>query len=161
MRWSCRPRRIFGRLTVRENLVVASGAQGGVLQAKAQFDRVFALFPVLQERYNSYAGQLSGGEQQQLAIARALICKPKLLLVDEPSLGLAPLFADLVFKTLRRLREDGTTLLVVEQSAKRALALADRTYLLRSGRLILDGPSAVLADNPEFEHAYFGGARPL
>lgn len=153
-------RRIFGRLTVRENLVVASGTQGGVLKTRDQFDRVLALFPVLQERYNGYAGQLSGGEQQQLAIARALICRPKLLLVDEPSLGLAPLFADRVFETLKRLREEGVTLLVVEQSAKRALDLADRTYLLRSGRLILEGPSAALASNPEFEHAYFGGARP-
>lgn len=153
-------RRIFGRLTVRENLVVASGTQGGVLKTRDQFDRVLALFPVLQDRYNGYAGQLSGGEQQQLAIARALICRPKLLLVDEPSLGLAPLFADLVFETLKRLREEGVTLLVVEQSARRALGLADRTYLLRSGRLILEGPSAALASNPEFEHAYFGGARP-
>ena len=153
-------RRIFGRLTVRENLVVASGMQGGVLKTRDQFDRVLALFPVLQDRYNGYAGQLSGGEQQQLAIARALICRPKLLLVDEPSLGLAPLFADLVFETLKRLREEGVTLLVVEQSAKRALDLADRTYLLRSGRLILEGPSAALSSNPEFEHAYFGGARP-
>jgi branched-chain amino acid transport system ATP-binding protein len=153
-------RRIFGRLTVRENLVVASGTQGGVLKTRDQFDRVLALFPVLQDRYNGYAGQLSGGEQQQLAIARALICRPKLLLVDEPSLGLAPLFADLVFETLKRLREEGVTLLVVEQSARRALGLADRTYLLRSGRLILEGASAALASNPEFEHAYFGGARP-
>jgi branched-chain amino acid transport system ATP-binding protein len=152
-------RRVFGRLTVRENLSVASGMAGGAQAVRPRLERVMALFPILRERFNGYAGQLSGGEQQQLAIARALICAPRLLLVDEPSLGLAPRFADLVFETLGRLREEGTTLLIVEQSAKRALKLADRTYLLRSGRIVLAGRSSDLAGSAEFEHAYFGGTR--
>lgn len=149
-------RRIFGRLTVRENLAAASGLRGGLAPLKDIFERVLVLFPVLQQRLDGMAGQLSGGEQQQLAIARALLTRPRLLIVDEPSLGLAPIFVELVFDTLRKLREEGTTLLVVEQSARRALKLADRVYLMRSGSLVMQGASADMAGNDAFEAGYFG-----
>jgi branched-chain amino acid transport system ATP-binding protein len=119
-------------------------------------DRVLTLFPILAERINGIAGQLSGGEQQQLAIARAMLTRPRLLIVDEPSLGLAPLVVDRVFETLRSLREEGTTLLVVEQSARRALTLADRVYLMRSGSLVMEGRSDELRGNDAFEAGYFG-----
>ncbi len=149
-------RRIFTRLTVRENLVVASGLRGGMQNVAAIQERVLTLFPILRSRYDSYAGHLSGGEQQQLAIARALLTKPRLLIVDEPSLGLAPKYVDLVFETLREVRSAGTTLLVVEQSMKRALKLADRVYVMRSGRVVLEGASAELAGRSDLESIYFG-----
>jgi branched-chain amino acid transport system ATP-binding protein len=150
-------RRIFTRLTVRENLIVASGLRGGVRQLGDTLERILTLFPVLRSRFESYAGHLSGGEQQQLAIARALLTKPRLLIVDEPSLGLAPKYVDLVFETLKGVRAEGTTLLIVEQSMKRALALADRLYVMRSGRIVLEGSSAELAARGDLEHVYFGG----
>lgn len=153
-------RRIFGRLTVMENLTAASGLRGGTGKLADTVERVLTLFPILRTRINSFAGHLSGGEQQQLAIARAILTRPRLLIVDEPSLGLAPLYVQLVFDTFRRLRDEGTTLLVVEQSAKRALRLADRVYLLRSGNSVMNGNSADLASDPHFEHGYFGGAVP-
>jgi len=149
-------RRIFSRLTVRENLVVASGLRGGLNNVASLHERVLALFPILRSRYGSHAGHLSGGEQQQLAIARALLTQPKLLIVDEPSLGLAPKYVDLVLQTLRELRSAGTTLLVVEQSMKRALDLADRVYLMRSGRIVLEGASSELAGRDDLESVYFG-----
>jgi branched-chain amino acid transport system ATP-binding protein len=149
-------RRIFSRLTVRENLAVASGLRGGLKNVASIHERVLALFPILRSRYGSYAGHLSGGEQQQLAIARALLTQPRLLIVDEPSLGLAPRYVDLVFQTLREVRSAGTTLLVVEQSMKRALNLADRVYLMRSGRIVLEGASAELASRDDLESVYFG-----
>jgi len=149
-------RRIFGRLTVRENLVVASGLRGGLKNVAPIHERVLTLFPILRSRYGSYAGHLSGGEQQQLAIARALLTQPRLLIVDEPSLGLAPRYVDLVLQTLREVRSAGTTLLVVEQSMKRALNLADRVYLMRSGRIVLEGASAELASRDDLESVYFG-----
>lgn len=153
-------RRIFSRLTVRENLAAASGLRGGLKRAQDIYERVLTLFPILRERIDGIAGQLSGGEQQQLAIARAMLTRPRLLIVDEPSLGLAPLFVDLVFDTLRVLRAEGTTLLVVEQSARRALTLADRVYLMRSGTLILEGRSDVLRESDAFEAGYFGTGAP-
>jgi branched-chain amino acid transport system ATP-binding protein len=149
-------RRIFSRMTVRENLAAASGMRGGLRASKDLLDRVLTLFPILAERINGIAGQLSGGEQQQLAIARAMLTRPRLLIVDEPSLGLAPLVVDRVFETLRSLREEGTTLLVVEQSARRALTLADRVYLMRSGSLVMEGRSDDLRGNDAFEAGYFG-----
>ena len=151
-------RRIFGRMTVRENLVVASGLRGGMAAQRPTLDLIFDLFPILRERFESKAGNLSGGEQQQLAIARALLTKPELLIVDEPSLGLAPKFVDLVYKTFARLRDSGVTLLLVEQSMRRALSLADRVYLLQSGSIAVHGPAAELANRSDIEHVYFGGA---
>lgn len=149
-------RRIFARLTVRENLAAASGLRGGFKRSKDIYERVLSLFPILGERIDGMAGQLSGGQQQQLAIARAMLTRPRLLIVDEPSLGLAPLIVDLVFDTLRKLREEGTTLLVIDQSARRALTLADRVYLMRSGTLVLEGRSDHLRRSEAFEAGYFG-----
>lgn len=149
-------RRIFSRLTVRENLAAASGLRGGVKRAQDLHERVLTLFPILRQRIDGIAGHLSGGEQQQLAIARAMLTRPRLLIVDEPSLGLAPLVVDLVFETLRKLREEGTTLMVIEQSARRALTLADRVYLMRSGSLVLEGESEGLRGSETFEAGYFG-----
>ena len=120
-------------LTVRENLVVASGLRGGITAQRQTLDMIFELFPILRQRFDSRAGNLSGGEQQQLAIARALLTRPRLLVVDEPSLGLAPKFVDLVYQTFAQLRASGVTLLLVEQSMRRALSLADRVYLLEIG----------------------------
>ncbi len=151
-------RRIFGRMTVRENLAVASGLRGGMAAQRQTLDLIFDLFPILHERFDGKAGNLSGGEQQQLAIARALLTKPELLIVDEPSLGLAPKFVDLVYKTFARLRDSGVTLLLVEQSMRRALSLADRVYLLQSGSIAVHGPAAQLAGRSDIEQVYFGGA---
>jgi branched-chain amino acid transport system ATP-binding protein len=150
-------RRIFGRLSVRENLVVASGLRGGLTKVAPMLERVLALFPILKERYNSAAGNLSGGEQQQLAIARALLVKPRILIVDEPSLGLAPKFVELVLQTLRAVRDEGTTLLIVEQSLRRAISIADRIYLMRSGTVIVEGVTKDFSTRTDLEHVYFGG----
>jgi branched-chain amino acid transport system ATP-binding protein len=149
-------RRIFGRMSVRENLVVASGLRGGLRGAGDTLDRVLELFPILRDRYQSPAGFLSGGEQQQLAIARALLTRPRLLVVDEPSLGLAPKYVELVFETFGRVRSEGVTLMIVEQSVRRALKFADRVYFLRSGRIVLEGSAAELAERTDLEHIYFG-----
>ncbi len=145
-------RRIFGRMTVQDNLIAAC------LPGRRPFDdpEIFSLFPILRERMGQFAGLLSGGEQQQLAIARAMLRKPRLMIVDEPSLGLSPRFVDIVFGALRQLRNQGVSLLVVEQSARRALGLADRIYLMRSGEVVMTGRSGSLAQDPEFEAAYFG-----
>lgn len=145
-------RRIFGRMTVHDNLLAAC------LPGRKPVDdpEIFVLFPILRERMSQLAGLLSGGEQQQLAIARAMLRKPRLMIVDEPSLGLSPRFVDIVFGSLRQLRNRGVSLLVVEQSARRALGLADRIYLMRSGTVVMAGKAETLVNNPEFEAAYFG-----
>lgn len=132
-------RRIFGRMTVHENLLVGTRIPRASSGIKEGLEYVCSLFPILKQRQNSAAGQLSGGEQQQLAIARAMMTKPRLMIVDEPSLGLAPQFVDLVFETFAALRDAGLTLLVIEQSSRRALALADRLYLVRSGGVVMSG----------------------
>lgn len=150
-------RRIFGRMSVRENLLIGAPLARGSSSNQGQaLERMYALFPILKERRDQPAGQLSGGEQQQLAIARAMMTAPRLLIVDEPSLGLAPQFVDLVFSTFATLRAEGVTILVVEQSSRRALALADRLYLVRSGGVVMEGPVADLLASSEFEAAYFG-----
>ena len=154
-------RRIFGRMTVRDNLLVGTRMRRASHDVRTGLDYVFSLFPILAERQDSAAGLLSGGEQQQLAIARALMTKPRLMIVDEPSLGLAPRFVDLVFETFAALRNQGLTLLIMEQSSRRALALADRVYLVRSGGVVKSGTVSELSSDPSFEAAYFGevGAR--
>jgi branched-chain amino acid transport system ATP-binding protein len=150
-------RQIFATLSVAENLSLGlTGRGAGGAGARADVDRWLDRFPVLREYYRKPAGQLSGGEQQQLAIARALLQRPKLLLLDEPSLGLAPQVVDLVFEVLGELREEGATILLVEQNAARTLAVADRTYLMRTGRIALEGDRATLLDSPDVTSVYLG-----
>jgi branched-chain amino acid transport system ATP-binding protein len=149
-------RHVFPSLSVKENLGVAANLRRWSGNGAALLDRILGLFPILRERFFGPAGALSGGEQQQLVIARALLTEPRLLIVDEPSLGLAPLFVELVISTFAKLREEGQTLLIVEQSTRRALTLADRLYLIRSGRCVLDGHSQQLAADHTLEAAYFG-----
>jgi branched-chain amino acid transport system ATP-binding protein len=149
-------RRIFATLTVEENLRVGLSARRDRAAARADFERMLELFPVLGRFLHDSAGQLSGGEQQQLAIARSLLTRPRLLLVDEPSLGLAPLVVDLVFETLRDLRENGLTILLVEQNALRTIELANRSYVLRMGEIEeLEQHSSLVASIASGE-LYFG-----
>ncbi|HBB24027.1 MAG TPA: ABC transporter ATP-binding protein, partial [Pseudomonas sp.] len=149
-------RRIFSRLTVEENL-----SMGGFFTGKADFqeqlDKVLGLFPRLKERYQQRGGTMSGGEQQMLAIARALMSKPKLLLLDEPSLGLAPIIIQQIFEIIEQLREDGVTVFLVEQNANQALKLADRGYVLENGHIVMQGSGEDLLTDPKVRDAYLGG----
>jgi branched-chain amino acid transport system ATP-binding protein len=155
-------RRIFGRLTVDENLRLATFIRSDAAEAAADIEKIIEQFPLLKERRYSPAGRLSGGEQQILAITRAMLTRPKLMLVDEPALGLAPLMVDLVYDLLTGLRDDGMTLLIVEQNLQRAIAAADRIYVLRDGQVQLSGSVEDLRDSEQLEAAYFGfeGAAP-
>jgi len=150
-------RRIFPRMTVAENLDLGAYLRKEKAAVAADTEAMLGLFPQLRERIDQRAGTLSGGEQQMLAVARALMARPRLLLLDEPSMGLAPVLVDLIFATLRRIREQGTTVLVVEQNARAALGIADRGYVLESGSLKLAGTAKNLRDNPEIARAYLGG----
>ena len=154
-------RRIFSRMTVLENLQMGAVAAGEVDFA-AELERAFALFPVLAERRAQRGGTLSGGEQQMLAIARALMARPRLLLLDEPSLGLAPLIVKQIFRVIGEINRDrGTTVLLVEQNAYHALRLAHRGYVMAQGRILMQGSGAALLADPEIRAAYLeGGAKP-
>jgi branched-chain amino acid transport system ATP-binding protein len=149
-------RRIFARLTVEENL-----AMGGFFTSKRDFqeqlDKVLLLFPRLKERFQQRGGTMSGGEQQMLAIARALMSKPKLLLLDEPSLGLAPIIIQQIFQIIEQLRADGVTIFLVEQNANQALKLADRGYVLENGHIVMQGSGEELLNDPKVREAYLGG----
>lgn len=152
-------RRIFGALTVEENLNLGgylSRRDHGTVAARKQ--RVFDLFPRLAERRGQLGGLLSGGEQQMLAVGRALMNEPRLLALDEPSLGLSPVMVKTVGEVITRIRASGTAILMVEQNARQALALADRAYVLETGRIVLEGPAASLARDPRVRHAYLGGS---
>jgi len=149
-------RRILSNLTVEENLRVGATLKRHTPQHAERLESVLARFPILRERFRGYAGKLSGGEQQQLAIARALLAAPRLILLDEPSLGLAPLMIDAVYQTLDALHADGLSILLVEQNASRALAASDYAYVIRNGSVELEGNAANLASDPAFERAYFG-----
>jgi len=149
-------RHIFGTLTVAENLLLGRTANPDRRRADAVLERELERFPILRETYGRPASTLSGGEQQQLAIARALVAEPRLLLLDEPSLGLAPLLVDRVFEAVDEIRRDGVTVLLVEQNVARTIELADRTYVLRSGRIALSGPRAELARAGALDAAYLG-----
>lgn len=150
-------RHIFSSLSVEENLMIGSYRRADKKAIRADRDRLLDLFPRLVERLNYPAGRLSGGEQQMLAIARAIMAKPKLLLIDEPSLGLAPKIVEQIYTIVRELRErDGLTLLINEQSSNRVLKHADRIYVLRSGRIQLDGRADDLKDGERIRQAYFG-----
>ncbi len=148
-------RRIFNRLTVRENLVMGAYTRRDAGIA-ADLDRVFALFPRLAERVGQVAGTLSGGEQQMLAIARALMLHPRLLLLDEPSMGLAPVLVEQIFDTVADINRQGMTILLVEQNAAMALSIAHRGYVLETGSIALAGTAAELADNADVRRAYLG-----
>jgi branched-chain amino acid transport system ATP-binding protein len=149
-------RGIFGQLTVEENLQMGAFAQRDARQARGDLDRAYALFPRLRERRAQTAGTLSGGEQQMLAIARALMSRPKLLLLDEPSMGLAPLVARKVFETIRDVANEGVTVLLVEQNARAALELAARAYVMESGSIALEGEARALMSDPKVRAAYLG-----
>jgi len=149
-------RHIFGRLTVAENLRLGAVQRRDPDGIRQDRERVYELFPVLKERSRQLAGTLSGGEQQMLAIGRALMSRPKLLLLDEPSLGLAPLLLAAIFDTIQQLKRAGTTILLVEQNARLALEIADRGYVMETGRITLAGTAAELKANPQVEHTYLG-----
>lgn len=148
---------IFGSLTVKENLQLGGTIQRDKKIVAADIDRMLHVFPPLQKYFTSAAGGLSGGEQQMLAIARALLSRPTLLLLDEPSLGLSPVMVDNVFEVLGDLKREGTTMLLVEQNARRTLGLADRVYALQTGEVQMEGASADLSKNASFETLYLGG----
>ncbi len=150
-------RRIFPRMTVAENLDLGAYTRNDRTAIAEDLENVLELFPRLRERFDQKAGTMSGGEQQMLAVGRALMARPKLLLLDEPSMGLAPVLVDLIFDTIGRIREQGTTVLLVEQNALAALRVADRAYVLESGALKLSGAAKDLSKNPEVISAYLGG----
>ena len=147
-------RRLFGPMTVLENLEMGAYLHGG--GKKEDFDRVYELFPLLHERRSQLAGTLSGGEQQMVAMGRALMSKPKLLLMDEPSMGLAPILVERSFEIIKQVHESGVAMLVVEQNANVSLSIADRGYVLSTGRLVLEGKAAELLANEELRKAYLG-----
>jgi branched-chain amino acid transport system ATP-binding protein len=147
----------FVHLTVEENLILGAYTRRDRAAVTRDFERVYTYFPRLGERTRQQAGTLSGGEQQMLAIARALMLRPKLLLLDEPSFGLAPLVVQEIFRILRRInQEDGVSMLLVEQNASLALALATHVYLLETGRVVMDGPASIVSDNAAVRRAYLG-----
>jgi len=149
-------RRVFGRLTVAENLDMGAFVRNDKAAIKTDIDRVYTLFPRLKERQKQLAGTLSGGEQQMLAMGRALMASPRLLLLDEPSMGLAPILVDLIFETIIEINKQGTTVLLVEQNALMALSIATRAYVLETGSIILSGTGKELLNNPEVMKAYLG-----
>ena len=148
-------RRIFQHMTVQENLDMGGYCRGG--DKNADMERVFERFPRLKERRRQVAGTLSGGEQQMLAMGRALMSHPKLLMLDEPSMGLAPLLVEQIFDIIRQLHADGTTILLVEQNAQAALAVADRGYVLETGRIVTEGTGTALLESDTIRKAYLGG----
>lgn len=149
-------RRVFQELTVYENLLMGGFSQKDQVTLKKDIENIYERFPRLAERKNQIAGTLSGGEQQMLAIGRAMMSRPKLLLLDEPSMGLSPLLVDQVFEIIKQLRDDGTTILLVEQNAGKSLAISDRAYVLELGQIVLSGTGAQLAASDEVKKAYLG-----
>ena len=148
-------RRIFPRMTVRENLEMGAFSRNKG-ELASDIERVFGMFPVLSERNRQLGGTLSGGEQQMLAIGRALMSRPRLLLLDEPSLGLAPIIVSRIFKIIKEINQQGTTILLVEQNAKAALRLAHRAYVMETGKIVMRGEASVLEKDPRIKKAYLG-----
>ncbi len=149
-------RRLYANLTVKENLVMGAYLRKDKDGVAEDMDRMFQLFPIMKERVKQYAGTLSGGEQQMVAIARGLMGKPKILMLDEPSLGLAPLIIRQVFDKIQEVRAQGTTIFMTEQNANKALAISDRAYVIETGRNILSGPGPELLRDPMVKKAYLG-----
>jgi branched-chain amino acid transport system ATP-binding protein len=149
-------RHIFGSLSVSDNLRLGAVSRSDAGEVSKDLETVFELFPLLKERLAQAGGTLSGGEQQMLAIGRALMSRPRLLLLDEPSLGLAPLMVERIFATIAELKRQGRTILLVEQNVHQALDVADRAYVLETGRMTLDGPADVLRQDPKVEQSYLG-----
>ena len=149
-------RRLFARMTVRENLDMGAYARHDRAGIRRDFERVFSLFPRLRERQHQLAGSLSGGEQQMCAIGRALMGSPSVLLLDEPSLGLAPILVDTIFEVVREVNAGGTTILLIEQNALLALKTAQRGYVLETGSIVLSGPASELLNSPDVQRAYLG-----
>jgi branched-chain amino acid transport system ATP-binding protein len=151
-------RRIFANMSVQENLELGAFLRKDKEGIRKDYEKVFQLFPRLKERRKQQAGTLSGGEQQMLAIGRALMARPKLLLLDEPSMGLAPLLVKTIFQIIQEINETGTTILLVEQNANMALSVADRAYVIETGRVVLSGTPDKLIESDQIKHAYLGGA---
>lgn len=149
-------RRVFGRLTVQENLEMGAFRRTDPAGIKRDMERVFTLFPRLEERRKQVGGTLSGGEQQMLAIGRALMANPRVLLLDEPSMGLAPILVEDIFRTIQEINQEGTTVLLVEQNALMALSVCNRGYVLETGTVALEGTVAELRENPQVKAAYLG-----
>jgi branched-chain amino acid transport system ATP-binding protein len=149
-------RRVFSRLTVRDNLEMGAYTRTDRAAIEEDLAQVFALFPVLEERQNQVAGTLSGGEQQMLSMGRALMAQPQVLLLDEPSMGLAPMLVEVIFQTVEDINRRGTPILLVEQNAAMALSVADRAYVLETGRIVLEGTASELLENPQVKAAYLG-----
>lgn len=149
--------RVFAKLTVAENLRAGAYLRRDREKLNKDYDRVFKLFPILLQRLKQKAGTMSGGERQMLAFGRALMNGPKLLLLDEPSLGLAPILVDEIFKVILAIRQEGVTILLVEQNAKKALELADKGYVFETGKVVIEGASAKLMNSDEVKQAYLGG----
>ena len=151
-------RQVFARLTVEENLKMGAYLQRDRAAIRRNYERTMEMFPILKQRRRQAAGTLSGGEQQMLAIGRALLSNPQMLLLDEPSMGLSPLMTQLVFDALRSLKAEGMTLLLVEQNAYEALDISDRAYIMETGNVIMEGRSSELISDPRVRDAYLGGA---
>ncbi len=151
-------RQVFSRLNVTENLEMGAYARSDKAGIRRDLERVFVLFPRLKERARQVAGTLSGGEQQMLAIGRAMMANPRLLLLDEPSMGLAPILVDSIFETVKQINEEGTTVLLVEQNAVRALSIAQRGYVMETGRIVLEDKADALQKNEQVRKAYLGEA---
>ncbi|HEX8773203.1 MAG TPA: ABC transporter ATP-binding protein [Pyrinomonadaceae bacterium] len=149
-------RGVFANLSVRENLQMGAYLKKNKAEIKQDMERAFTMFPRLKERESQKAGTLSGGEQQMLAMGRALMSRPRLLLLDEPSLGLAPLVVHTIFEAIEEIRSEGTTILLVEQNAHAALKHSDRAYVLETGQIVMEGPSKDLAADPRIKEAYLG-----
>src|SRR5256885_7433721 len=149
-------RRIFGRLTVRDNLFLGAYTRNDRDAIRRDQDNVFKLFPRVKERLDQIGGTLSGGEQQMLAIARGLMSRPRILLLDEPSLGLAPILVDQIFDIIRDINREGTTILLIEQNAAKALTVSNRGYVLETGRIVKEGPTKMLLESPDVQRAYLG-----
>lgn len=151
-------RRVFAEMTVEENLLLGAFLRKDSQQVKKDLEKVYEIFPRLEERKKQQSGTLSGGEQQMLAIGRALMSKPKLLLLDEPSMGLAPILVQTIFEIIQEINNDGTTVLLVEQNAHMALSIADRGYVIETGKVVISGTSKELQESELVREAYLGGA---